>query len=143
MLTGMTHLALTVKDMEKSVDFYCRVLGLKKAFELAAPNTGAPWIVYLHLKDKQFVELFYNGIQDNPWKQGLRGFHHICFEVDDIHKTAEQIKNAGYEVDREPEMGVDKNWQCWVIDPDGVHVELMQISPDSPHGKAAAALLSK
>jgi lactoylglutathione lyase len=140
MLTGITHLALTVKDMEKAVDFYCRVLGLKKAFELAEPNTGDPWIVYLHLDKRQFVELFYNAVKDNPWEKGLRGFHHICFEVDDIHKTAEHIKQTGYKIDREPEMGVDRNWQCWVTDPDGTHVELMQISPESPHGKVAVSL---
>ncbi|MDL2229595.1 VOC family protein [Treponema sp. OttesenSCG-928-L16] len=140
MLTGITHLALTVKDMDRSVDFYCRVLGLKKAFEIAEPDTGAPWIVYLHLAKSQFVELFYNGTRENPWEPELRGFNHICFEVDDIHKTAEHIKNAGYKLDKEPRLGADKNWQCWVTDPDGVRIELMQISPESPHAKAAGSL---
>jgi lactoylglutathione lyase len=140
MITGITHLAFTVKDMEKAKDFYCRVLGLKKAFELAEPKTGAPWIVYLHLDKTQFVELFYNGTIDNPWVPSLRGFNHLCLEVDDIHKTAEAIKNAGYKLDREPKLGVDKNWQAWVTDPDGVRIELMQINPDSPHGKIAAGL---
>ena len=139
MLTGIAHLALTVKNMEQSVDFYCRVLGFKRAFELAHPKTGAPWIVYLHLADRQFVELFYDGTVDNPWTSALRGVNHLCFEVDDIHKTAAQIKETGYKVDREPELGVDNNWQCWVTDPDGVRIELMQISPDSPHGKVIAA----
>jgi lactoylglutathione lyase len=140
MLTGITHLALTVKDMEKAKDFYCRVLGLRKAFELTEPDTGAPWIVYLHLDKNQFVELFYNGTTDNPWNPSLRGFNHICFEVDDIQKTAEQIEKAGYKLDKQPKKGVDNNWQCWVTDPDGVRIELMQISPDSPHGKTAAGL---
>ncbi|GHV43158.1 lactoylglutathione lyase [Spirochaetia bacterium] len=140
MLTGITHLALTVKDMEKAVDFYCRVLGLKKVFELPEPKTGAPWIVYLHLDKKQFVELFYNGTTDNPWNSSLRGFNHICFEVDDINRIAAHIKESGYKLDTEPKLGVDKNWQAWVTDPDGVRIELMQISPDSPHGKIAAGL---
>ena len=136
MLKGMAHLALTVKDMEKSLDFYCKALGFKKAFEIERPNTGGPWIVYLHLADRQFVELFYNGTEDNPWNSAQRGFNHVCFEVDDIQKAAEHIKSSGYELDSEPKMGVDNNWQCWVKDPDGVRVELMQISPDSPHAKA-------
>jgi lactoylglutathione lyase len=140
MLTGITHLALTVKNMDAAVDFYCRVLGFKKAFELAEPKTGAPWIVYLHLDKKQFVELFYKGTVDSPWESSHRGFNHICFEVDDIQKTAAGIKSSGYKLDREPSLGVDKNWQSWVTDPDGVRIELMQISPDSPHGKVAAGL---
>jgi len=135
MLTGITHLALTVKDMDKAVDFYCRLLGFVKAFEINEPNTGAPWIVYLHLAKNQFVELFYNGSVDNPWKSSIRGFNHICFEVDDIQKIAAKIKSEGYCLDKEPKLGADKNWQCWVTDPDGVRIELMQISPDSPHGK--------
>jgi len=140
MVKGLSHLALTVKDMEKSKDFYCRVLGFKKVFELNEPKTGAPWIVYLHISERQFVELFYNGIRDNPWEKELRGFNHICFEVDDIHKTATNIKNEGYAIDREPILGIDKNWQCWVTDPDGIRIELMQISSDSPHGRVAAGL---
>jgi lactoylglutathione lyase len=141
MLTGIGHLALTVKDMKKSEDFYCRVLGFKKVFEFKRPATGAPWIVYLHLDKLQFVELFYNATTDNPWNSSLRGFNHICFEVDDIHKTAEQIEKAGYKLDEQPSFeDLDKNWQCWLTDPDGVRIELMQITQDSPHAKIAAGL---
>jgi len=140
MLTGIAHLALTVKDMDKAVDFYCRVLGFKKAFELAEPKTGKPWIVYLYLGKNQFVELFYNGTGDNPWNSSFRGFSHVCFEVDDIQQIAAHIKNSGYKLDKEPKMESDNNWQCWVTDPDGVRIELMQISPDSPQAKAAAGL---
>ncbi|MDR0876964.1 MAG: VOC family protein [Treponema sp.] len=140
MLTGIAHLALTVKDMDRAKDFYCRALGLKEVFEFNKPDTGEPWIVYLHLDKSQFVELFYNGKTDNPWNSSYRGFNHICFEVDDIHKSADQIKKAGYKIDQEPKVGIDKNWQAWVTDPDGVRVELMQISPESPHAKVAAGL---
>jgi lactoylglutathione lyase len=140
MLTGITHMALTVKDMEKAADFYCKALGFKRVFDLTKPNTGAPWIVYLHLGQKYFVELFYNGTVDNPWNESLRGFNHICFEVDDIQKTAEQIEKSGYRLDKQPKKGADNNWQCWITDPDGVRIELMQLSPDSPQGKLAAGL---
>ncbi|MDR1506490.1 MAG: VOC family protein [Treponema sp.] len=140
MLTGITHLALTVKDMKKSLDFYCRVLGFEKAFELLESDTGKPWINYLHLANNQFVELFYDGTRENPWNNSLRGFNHICFEVDDIHKTALQIKNSGYKLDREPSLGPDNNWQCWITDPDGVRIELMKINLDSPHGKIISGL---
>jgi catechol 2,3-dioxygenase-like lactoylglutathione lyase family enzyme len=140
MLTGITHLALTVKDMDKAVDFYCRGLGLKKVFEFTEPETGAPWIVYLHLSGKQFVELFYKGKTDNPWNESLRGFNHVSFEVDDIHGTSKNFEQAGYTMDRQPKLGVDSNWQAWITDPDGIRIELMQISADSPQAKVAAGL---
>jgi lactoylglutathione lyase len=137
MITGIAHLALTTKDMEKSLDFYIRVLGLKKAFELTEPKTGAPWIIYLQA-GSQFIELFYHGSKDNPWDSSLRGFHHICLQVDDIHKTVNQIEEKGYQVDKAPKQGADKNWQAWISDPDGVRIELMQINPESPQGKIIA-----
>jgi catechol 2,3-dioxygenase-like lactoylglutathione lyase family enzyme len=126
--------------MEKSKDFYCRILGLKQVFELTEPKTGAPWIVYLHMAGRQFVELFYNGTRDNPWEPSLRGFSHICFEVEDIQRFAKHVETEGYTLDKQPKLGIDNNWQCWISDPDGVRIEIMQISPDSPHGKVAAGL---
>jgi catechol 2,3-dioxygenase-like lactoylglutathione lyase family enzyme len=120
--------------MEKSLDFYTRVLGFKKAFSLAHPETGAPWIEYLQA-GTQFVELFYNGTEDNPWKPSLRGMNHLCLRVDDINITVKGIEEAGYPMDSPIREGRDKNFQAWLKDPDGVRVELMQISPESPQGK--------
>ena len=140
MITGISHLALTVKDMEKSKKFYCGVLGFKQLFELNEPDTGAPWIVYLYAGGGQFVELFYNGAKDNPWEQALRGFNHICFEVKDIQQFAKHVEAESYPLDVQPQLGGDNNWQCWLTDPDGVRIEVMQISPDSPQGKVIAGL---
>ena len=135
MITGIAHSAITVKDMEASLKFYTEALGFQKVFEIPEPKTGAPWIVYLNVSKGQFVELFYNGTEDNPWHSELIGFNHLCFQVDDIHASAQQVKDAGYTLDTEPKEGVDFNWQAWVTDPNGVRIELMQIDPRSPHAK--------
>jgi lactoylglutathione lyase len=140
MVTGVAHLAVTVKDMEKSLDFYSRILGFKKAFEIADKTTGTPWIVYLHIKKNQFLELFYHGERDNPWEPSLRGFNHICLEIDDIQSTVKHIEDSGWKIDSPLKQGGDKNFQAWISDPDGVRIELMQINPESPQGKIAAGL---
>jgi lactoylglutathione lyase len=140
MVTGIAHLALTVKDMERSLDFYTRVLGFKKAFEMPDRTTGAPWIVYLHINGDQFLELFYHGEKDTPWDASLRGFNHICLKIDDLKSMVKQIENAGWKIDKELKQGGDKNLQAWITDPDGVRVELMQISPESPQAKTEAGL---
>jgi lactoylglutathione lyase len=137
-ITGIAHLAVTTRDMEKSLDFYTRILGFKKVFEIPNPKDGSPWINYLHIGGNQFIELFYNGTKDNPWSDPLRGFNHICLEVDDIHKVCDGIKKAGYKLDVEPNQGSDYNYQAWLTDPDGIRVELMQIDPKSPHYKVIA-----
>ncbi|MDR3337399.1 MAG: VOC family protein [Treponema sp.] len=134
-ITGIGHLAITTKDMEKSLDFYTRILGFKKVFDIPEPNTGAPWINYIHIGGSQFVELFYDGSKDNPWEPALRGFNHICLEVDDLTAVCDTIKSLGYKLDKEPVQGCDYNYQAWLTDPDGIRIELMQIDPKSPHYK--------
>ena len=135
-ITGIAHLAVTVKDMKKSLDFYTRVLGFKKAFEIPNPETGKPWIEYLYVGNGQFVELFYDGTKDNPWSGELRGFNHICLQVDDIHSVVEHVKKEGVEITSGPMQGCDFNWQAWIMDPDGIRIEFMQIDKQSPHYKA-------
>jgi len=131
------HVAITVKDMEKSLDFYCRVLGCKKAFELDNPATGKPWIVYLYLGGGQFIELFYGGETDNFWNSELRGPNHVCILSEDCVKKCEEVRAAGYPITSEPKCAMDGNWQFWVTDPDGVRIEFMTLSPDSPQMKFA------
>jgi len=139
-ITGIAHIAITVKDMEKSLDFYTRVLGFKKAFSIPEPKTGEPWIEYLYMGNGQFAELFYGGTKDNPWSGELRGFNHICLQVDDIHSVVERVKKEGVEITDELKQGVDYNWQAWIKDPDGIRIEFMQIDKQSPHYKAMQEL---
>lgn len=132
MIKKIAHAAFNVKDMEKSLAFYCDILGFEKAFELNRPD-GEPWIVYLKIAKGQFIELFYGGTgkTDAP-----SGYSHLCFEVDNIFETAEMLKSRGAVLDSGPSQGMDTNWQCWVKDPDGNRIEMMQISPSSPQANA-------
>jgi catechol 2,3-dioxygenase-like lactoylglutathione lyase family enzyme len=135
MIKGIGHAAYTVEDMKRSLHFYCEILGLKKAFELSEPTTGAPWIVYLEVAGNQFIELFYGGKKSAPWEATVIGYNHLCLEVEDIQETANSIKRKGGILDKEPKRGVDHNWQCWIHDPDGNRIEFMQLDPESPHRK--------
>ncbi|MCQ6282761.1 VOC family protein [Bacillus sp. EB600] len=127
MIKGINHKAFHVLDMERSLDFYCNKLGFKKAFELNQTN-GEPWIVYVKVADGCFLELFYGGAE------GVRDrAEHICFEVDDIQETADQLKKKGVTLEQEISQGIALNYQFWVIDPDGNWLEFMEMHPDSPH----------
>ena len=135
MITGIAHNAVTVRNMEESLRFYTEALGFKKAFEIRHPETGEPWIVYLGVAPGQFLELFYGGAVESPWRDALIGFNHFCFEVDDIFQTVERIRAVGCPIDVEPNQGVDLNWQAWITDPNGIRIELMKIDPESPQAK--------
>ena len=135
MVKAMAHAAVTVRNMDDSVRFYTEALGLKQAFEIRNPKDGAPWIVYLNLCPGQFIELFYDGTIENPWRPELIGMNHLCFEVEDINEATQRVIDAGFTMDVMPNQGSDFNWQSWTTDPNGVRIELMQIDPNSPQAK--------
>ncbi|MGI5896472.1 MAG: VOC family protein [Oscillospiraceae bacterium] len=133
MVKRIGHVAFKVTDMERSLAFYCGVLGCKRAFSM--DRDGEPWIEYVALADGVFIELFYGGTprtEDNS-DEHLTGYLHACFEVEDIFAVTEQIKKNGGTMFKEPMKGVDNNYQAWIIDPDGNRIEFMQLEPDSPH----------
>ncbi len=135
MTNGISHAAFNVKDMEKTIGFYEETLGFKKAFEISRPETGEPWIVYIYGGGGQFIELFYGATKENPYRDENIGFFHICLAVDDIQEAWKRIVETGAPQDDAPKQGADHNWQCWTHDPDGIKIELMQISSESPQMK--------
>ena len=131
MMKGIAHAAFNVSDMERALRFYRETFGFEKAFELKHPETGEPWIVYVHAGGNQFIELFYGGVNPQKYQDQNIGYSHLCLEVEDIHETAERIVKAGAPLDSGVRQGCDGNWQCWTHDPDGNRIELMQMSEDS------------
>lgn len=130
MIKGINHKGFHVVDMERSLDFYCNKLGFKKAFELNHAN-GEPFIVYVKVADGCFIELFYGGVESEKNR-----VDHICFEVDDIHETAAQLRKNGVQLATEITQGMALNYQFWVVDPDGNWIEFMEMNPESQHMKS-------
>ncbi len=130
-VNGYGHLALNVSDMDRAVAFYCDVLGFENAFELPHPETGKRWITYLYAHRGQWLELFVGGENRIEYRKDNIGFSHICLETEDLAATGKRILDAGWTLDRPVEKGCDGNDQCWIHDPDGNRIELMQIFPDS------------
>ncbi|GMA59776.1 VOC family protein [Alicyclobacillus fastidiosus] len=142
MIQSMGHTAFTVEDMDASLKFYCDVLGCVKAFEIHRED-GTPWIVYVRVPDGRFIELFYGGeLKTLPGEHSI-GFNHLCFEVDDVERVAQMLREADAPLDIAPQQGLDLNYQCWTHDPDGNRIEFMQIHPDSPQAAARRALADK
>lgn len=132
MFRGIGHLALKVEDMEKSLHFYCDILGFKHAFDIQDDH-GQPVIEYIKVVPGQFIELFYGGKETPEFNDNSIGFNHLCLEVNDIYEIADHLKSKGIPLTVEPMIGKDHNYQCWVKDPDGNDIEFMQLDPRSPH----------
>jgi catechol 2,3-dioxygenase-like lactoylglutathione lyase family enzyme len=136
--------------MKRSTAFYSGVLGFEKAFEIP-DDKGDPWICYFRIErggssgagaqsagyvGAQFIELFHPQKEAAPDAIARIGFSHMCFLVDDMKRTEAEILKRGGTLDRPIKLGKDGNYQCWLKDPDGNRIELMQIMPDSPHARS-------
>ena len=126
MIRGLAHVCYTVRDIEKSVDFYQNQLGLGHAFDFINAE-GKRHGVYLKAGQRSFIELFEGAHDDRSDKQSYR---HICLEVDDIEVTVAELRSRGIEVGPIT-LGGDRSWQAWLEDPDGNRIELHCYTPES------------
>lgn len=128
MLRTLAHVMVKVRDLEESVSFYRDLLGLEEAFRLYGDD-GAVRIVYLHVGDRQFVELS-KGAAEDPATPSV-GYTHMCFEVQRIQQLYERLLPTGCVVEGSLRRGRDKSWQFWIKDLSGNRIELMEYNDES------------
>jgi lactoylglutathione lyase len=128
-ISSLAHVALKVKDMDKSLDFYVGKMGFPEMFRLH--RDGKLWIVYLRITDDQYIELFPDGADDRAPGRDATGVNHFCLGVDDIDVVVDGLAKAGIPLTAAKKMGADYNYQAWIEDPDGNRIELMQMMPNA------------
>ena len=126
MITYLAHVCFTVSNLEKSVEFYCRGLGLNLAFDFVNQE-GHRFGVYINVGGRNFIELFEGQIK-GPVEGG--SFRHFCLEVDNIWDMVKELKAKNIQVS-EIKLGSDKSYQAWLADPDGNQIELHCYTPES------------
>ncbi len=131
MIKGLTHAAVWVTDMDRALDFYLRLPGVREHFRLNREDDSI-WLVYLRVAQYQFIELFprAGGPYESPTNAG---YSHLCLETDDIRALHGKLVEAGITPDSEPRMGADGSWQIWIHDPDGTPIEFQQFVEGSMH----------
>ena len=133
MIIDLGHAAFAVRDVEAALAFYA-ALGLRESFRLHRED-GSLMLVYLHVGDDRFLELFPNGPEPAPDR--VHSFRHICLATDDLQGFVEHLRGQGIPIEREIKEGLDTNLQAWIRDPDGNAIELMQLAETSPQRKIA------
>lgn len=122
MFKRIDHIAFTVRDREKSIQFYEEYFGFRKYSEHDVPVPVIEKIVYLKLGDT-ILELIHM-----PNGSLGKGFH-FCLESDSFDEDFARLKNAGIPVFTEPHPAGareprEKNWRRVVfIGPDGEEIE--------------------
>jgi catechol 2,3-dioxygenase-like lactoylglutathione lyase family enzyme len=143
-VTTLDHVSVTVSDLERSLPFYCDLLGLQElerhrlegegistmagkrdvvlqVVRLAAPQTpGIPIDLQQYLAPP--------GSTSNA-QLGDVGHAHICFGVSDIDGTCRELRDRGVELVSEPvsfELGTGLLKVVFLKDPDGNVLELVE-----------------
>jgi lactoylglutathione lyase len=121
------HTMLRVGDLQRSIDFYTKVLGMKLLRTTDRPEQKytLAFVGYGNNPDHAELELTYNYGVDK-YELGA-AFGHIAISVPDVYKTCENVKAQGGLVTREagPVKG-GTTVIAFVQDPDGFKIELIE-----------------
>src|SRR5438105_12417105 len=101
-ITQLAHIALKVKDIDKSLDFYVNRMGFPEMFRLE--REGKLWIVYLRVTDDQYLELFPEGEGDRAPGRDAICVNHFCLGVDDIGGVVAEIRRTGIKLKDDKQM---------------------------------------
>jgi len=134
MIGRLNHVAIAVKDLEKSTSLYRDTLGAKVSAPQAEPAHGVT-VVFIELPNTK-IELLQPLGENSPIAKFLEknpdgGMHHICYEVEDIIAARDRLKATGARVlgDGEPKIGAHGKPVLFLHPKDfnGTLVELEQV----------------
>jgi lactoylglutathione lyase len=124
------HTSIRTSNIEKSIDFYTKQLGLKLVSRQEIPQNnaeiaflqdptakGATLELTFYRNQKKFIQADYED----------RLFDHLAFDVKNMEKTLDAMRKAGVTVTDEPfRLGPASSLIAFVEDPDGTLIELIE-----------------
>jgi lactoylglutathione lyase len=129
--------AFRVVDLEHSADFYEK-LGFEEVGRVDV-NEETTLAMFCMPDDGDFVrlELVFNRGVDS-YEVG-DGFSHLAVSVDDIHAKVAELDGAGIGPETPPyQPGEGTPWICFLRDPDGYRIELVEFPEGHPEGVVRA-----
>jgi len=122
----LLHTMLRVGDLNRSIQFYTEVLGMRLLRRQDYPKGKytLSFVGYGDENDTTVIELTYNwGVSEYELGDA---FGHISIEVDDVYVSTEKIRKLGGKVIREPgPMNAGTTVVAFFEDPDGYQIELI------------------
>lgn len=125
----LLHTMLRVGDLERSLEFYTGVLGMRllRRKDYPGGRFTLAFVGYGEESEHTVLELTHNW--DTEAYEIGEGYGHIAIGVDDITGTCQAISEKGGKVVRPPgPMQHGSTVIAFVEDPDGYRVELIQIA---------------
>ena len=149
MIKGVAHVSFSVTELDRTIDFYSKVLGLRlisrgqvKENTLGRALFGAKWGVApedaeidfaiikagnVHVEFIEYIKPKAEAYHKNP---SIAGSAHLAFHVENIEEFRKRLEKAGVDFhspinDLARDGKVEWRW-CYFRDPDGIVVELVQ-----------------
>ena len=120
------HTMLRVTDLQRSIDFYTTLLGMRLLRQKDYPD-GKFTLAFVGYNDEEehtVLELTHNWDTDS-YEIGT-AFGHIAIEVDDVYQATDAIKQQGGKIIRDAgAMNAGSTIIAFVEDPDGYQIELI------------------
>jgi predicted enzyme related to lactoylglutathione lyase len=92
MAARIRHIALCVKDIKATADFYEKAFGLKRT-EIKEGKTA--WNCYMSDGEVNLALLQYKGEEGSGVPKGWVGIHHFGFQCDDLPAQQKKVEAAG------------------------------------------------
>lgn len=148
MIGKVAHIGLTVSDIEKSIEFYKNILGLKFQGKMIMEGENAERL--FNIKDCKVRVAYLNGSEeintppieliqfekDTILSEGIKlnkvSISEVCFSVSDIEKVYDDLSNKGVEFLSKPQyfdlrdQGFGESKAVYFKDPDGIILELIE-----------------
>ena len=123
------HTMVRVTNVEKSLDFYCKKLGLKETRRIENEK-GRFTLIFLGAENSDdkhaLLELTCNW--DPEEYAGGRNFGHLAYSVKNIYETCDKLIENGVIINRPPRDG----HMAFIKSPDGISIEILQEGESLP-----------
>ena len=119
---------IRVKDAERSIDFYTRLLGMRvlRNIDFEGGRFTNIFVGYGDEDNEAVIELTHNWDQDGPYTHGS-GFGHLAVGVPNIYATCDVLAAEGVNITRPPgPMKHGTTVIAFLEDPDGYKIELIE-----------------
>ena len=121
---GFDHVNLKTRDMQRAIDFYTGILGLRL---VRAERDGAGAIVFTSLRAGDLLIDFQPDRGD--WQAGAGGLNHVALLIEptDLDQLARELRQHGVEITEGPvrrQGAFGYGMALYIKDPDGHGVEL-------------------
>ena len=124
----LAHAMLRVRDLDKALDFYARIMGMKVLRQSEYPDGRFTntFIGYGDEDSNTVIELTHNWGQAEPYDLGA-GFGHLAVEVPDVYAACERLAQEGVKITRPAgPMKHGTHVIAFIEDPDGYKIELLE-----------------